>query len=169
MSRDLNDWTQQLRELLAELKSQDFGYPLGRNEILSPGPATPDTPLELEPLYAVTDGAVLEDVHVGYFIDTAARVAAAADRGEPTRIEGETPARIWVFGSDGGGGRFAISRNEGSIWYLPASGEVRSGTFYEDARVKARRCAATLSEFLWRLRDDVAAFVRQEPRHEYIS
>ena len=105
---DLENWVRELRQALEELATQDFGYPLGTNEVRKPVSPIPTLPRYLGPLYAVADGISLPDVHVGYFIDPARRVATAAERGEPTRIEGRTRLEIHVFGTDGGG---SVSRS----------------------------------------------------------
>ena len=161
-------WARKLQEALRTLALQDFGYPLGTNEVREPISPTPRIPQGLVPLYAVSDGISLPDVHVGYFIDSAERVASAAERREPTRIEGCKPLDIHVFGSDGGGGRFALRVDDGSVYYLPVAGAVKDGVFYEDSSVVARRIAETLPDFLWLLEADINAFVHNEQDHTYI-
>jgi hypothetical protein len=168
-SGELEKWVRQLGETLSELATQDLGYPHGRNEILPPLSPRPDLPSELEPLYTVSNGLHLPDVYVGYFIDPADRVASAAMRGEPMRIEGSNLAHIHVFGSDGGGGRFALCLDDGSVYYLPASGAVKNGAFYAENAAIPKRVAETLIDFLWRLKSDVDAFVRAKEGHEYMA
>jgi hypothetical protein len=168
-SDELKDWVATLRTAVAQLTNQDFGYPLDTNEVLPAVASQSGVPTDLEPLYAVSDGVSLPDVYVGYFIDTASRVAAAAARGDPTRVEGGKPMNVHVFGRDGGGGRFALCTDDGSVQYLPASGAVREGVFQERSAAVPRRLADTLIEFLWMLVGDVEAFVHDRKDHKYLA
>ncbi len=167
MSNTYADWARDLRVLLTELADLDFGYPLDTNEVIGPQPSPTQVPAGLEDLYAVCDGVSMPDVYVGYFLDSAAEVAARPARGEPTHIEGAARIPISVFGTDGGGNRFALGPG-GAIYYLPSSGAVLNGTFYEDHLVKASVKAATLLDFLWLLYGDVKAFIHDEKGHVYI-
>lgn len=157
-----------IEELLGELAAQDFGYPLGKNEVRSPPEAVKGLPAALVPLYKICNGLSMPDVHVGYFIDSADRVASARERGEPTLTTDAPHTSIHVFGSDGGGGRFAIRLNDGAIYYLPSGGAVRDGVF-DDCGQGSERVAETLNEFLCRLSDDVAAFVHEKEGHGYMA
>ena len=58
---------------------------------------------------------------------------------------------------------------DGAVYYLPSSGAVENGAFCEDSQVKARRLASSLGEFLILLNGDVAAFVRNDEAHEYLT
>ena len=165
---DFTAWSDSIRALLDELATQDFGYPLGVNEVRPPAAELNAVPADLVELYAAFDGMSLPDVHVGYFIDSAHRVASAAQRGEPTRIHGAYPRSIHVFGSDGGGGRFALDIENGAIYYLPSSGSVRDGVFFEDDVVHVHRIAGSILEFLRLLKADIAAFVRGDEIHKYM-
>jgi hypothetical protein len=165
---DLAHWIKALRVALEELSAQDFGYELGTNEIREPSSQEWIIPERLKPLYVVCDGANMPDVHVGYFIDSAQRVASAIERGQPTRMEGPNVIDIHVFGSDGGGGLFALRIDDGSIYYLPTAGAVRDGVYYEDSIWTPLKLAGTLDEFLRLLNADVEAFVQNRPEHRYI-
>jgi hypothetical protein len=166
---DFEAWVSSVREILAELASQDFGYELGLNEVREPSRLHDLLPPELEPLYTVFDGLSVPDVHVGYFIDSAHRVASAAERGEPTLLAETPPRRIQVFGSDGGGGRFALGIDDGAVYYLPSSGAVDKGVFYEDKEAPATRIAANVAEFLQLMKADITAFVQEDQDHHYIA
>jgi hypothetical protein len=110
LSVEAREWVRNVRADLVELAHQDFGYPLGTNEIREPSSAGPTSvPSHLGELYDACDGLSAPDVHVGYFIDSSSRVASAAERGEPGLVAGVRNCPIHVFGSDGGGGRFAIA------------------------------------------------------------
>ena len=166
---DLTEWLISIRADLASLALQDFGYPLGTNEVrerslLQHGPL----PVQLDVLYDAFDGLSLPDVHVGYFIDSASRASTAAQRGEPTALANEQQMKVHVFGSDGGGGRFVIGLNDGAVYYLPSSGAVRGGMFHEDISSPVRRVAASVSDFLVRLREDIHAFVQGNYEHEFM-
>jgi hypothetical protein len=165
----LKEWLETVRADLAELARQDFDYPLGTNEVREPSSTRPTAvPSQLDELYRAFDGLSLPDVHVGYFIDTASRVASAPQRGEPVFVAGVPDLSVHVFGSDGGGGRFAIGVNDGAVYYLPSSGAVRQGRFIEDSASGVRRIAANVSDFLSRLREDIHAFVQGDSEHEYM-
>jgi len=142
------NWRDELTGLLRELRAQEFDYPIGAQEIRSAQSKKRTLPAALTPLYEITDGVSLPDVHVGYFIDPAAPVSTAAKRGEPTRIARNPDVAVHVFGSDGGGGRFASDVADGAVYYLPFSGAVANGAFCEDSTVKARRLASSPREFL---------------------
>jgi hypothetical protein len=166
---DMTEWLREMQSLLAELATQDFGYPVGVNEVRQPVSPLPPLPAELEPLYAVSNGLSMSDVHVGYFIHPADRVVTAAQRGLPTRVDGASPMEVIVFGSDGGGSLFALRRDDKSVYYLPSSGVGTGGVFREDKWVKVTRLADSLPDFLRRLKDDLDAFVHQREGHEYMA
>lgn len=163
------DWVRAVRETLAELNSQDLGYPLGVNGVRERAAGHHAAlPLQLKALYEAFDGVSLPDVHIGYFIDPAARVVSATERGEPIFVDGAQQIAIHVFGSDGGGGRFALGVDDGAVYYLPSSGAVRKGKFQEDRAAPVRRVAGSVSSFLDRLKADIEAFVRGDSGHEYM-
>lgn len=166
---ELAEWLEGVRADLDEMESQDFGYPLGVNEIRAAEPLDAQAvPSQLKELYLLFDGLSLPDVYVGYFIDAAARVQSAQQRGEPMWLERDPMVPIHVFGSDGGGGRFAISGRDGVVYYLPSSGAVVQGRYVEDAGARVRQVAANVRDFLERLRADVHAFVHGAAGHRYL-
>ena len=168
-TKDVRERIETIREALANLASQDFGYPMGVNEVREKSNEShAPLPFDLESIYSVFDGVSLPDVHIGYFIDSASRTASAAERGEPTVVEGKERIAIHVFGSDGGGGRFALGLCDGAIYYLPSSGAVKDGTFIEDYSTPVRQIAASIMDFLDRLKMDIEAFVRDECDHEFM-
>ena len=125
-------------------------------------------PAPLRELYGACDGLSAPDVHVGYFIDPASRVASAVQRGEPVLVAGVRSYPVHVFGSDGGGGRFAVGLEDAAVYYLPSSGAVDERKFIENSASPVRRIAASVDDFLRRLRDDVHAFVQGDDAHEYL-
>jgi hypothetical protein len=168
-NNDFEAWADSIRQILDELASQPSDYPLGSNELREKSASHEGLPAEFEPLYAVSDGMSLPDVHIGYFIDPAHRVSSAAQRGEPTVIEGKSMMPIHVFGSDGGGGRFALGTGDHAVYYLPSSGAVKNGVFVEDEVATVRRVAGSLIDFLWLLKADIEAFVNGHENHVYIA
>ncbi|WP_068819222.1 hypothetical protein [Phormidesmis priestleyi] len=168
-SNEFKSWAAQVTEVLVELASQHSDYPLGTNELRKATSNHTDLPQKLQPLYEVCDGMSLPDVHNGYFIDPAQRVTSASKRGEPILVEGSQSIPILVFGSDGGGGRFVLGTVDGAVYYLPSSGAVKNSTYIEDSVVTARRVAGGVIEFLWRLKDDINAFVYGHEDHVYLT
>ncbi len=166
----IEDWAREMRALLAEVMSQDVGYEIDVQELRPAAASIPDeVPTALRPVYRVFDGLSLPDVHNGYFIDPAARVLTARQRGEPTRIGGHPERAIHAFGSDGGGGRFALGIVDGAVYYLPSGGAVEDGAYLEDKLVRARVVADGVSEFLDLIQRDVRAFAEGREHHRYIT
>ena len=166
---NLDSWVEEMRELLTELAAADVGYEPDANQVLPVFTSQAPVPEPLRPFYAACNGVSLPDVFVGYFIDTRERVAAAAARGEPVRIVGFLERPIHVFGTDGGGGRFALDTDDGSIYYLASSGGLEDGRYIAEKDFgRPRRVAGSVSEFFELLKDDVRAFVRGERAHRYL-
>ena len=159
-----------MKSLLTELASQQTPYPFGTNELDSPVPTNAVMPEALRPLYAVCNGASMEDVWNGYFIHSADELALNKQRGLPTRIAGTPPIEIEVFGSDGGGGSYALGTVDGAVYYLPSwGGAVENNVYVADDRMGTPRISASVIGFLQRLLADVEAFVHQREGHVYIE
>jgi len=170
MTKDIESWVRSVRATLAQMASQGIGYPMDVNEVSeSSSELPPGVPPALEPMYAVFDGLSLPDVHNGYFIDQADRLVTATQRGGPTRLEGEPPRRIHVFGSDGGGSLFALDLDDETIYYLPSSGVYKDGVFLADKLEPVCVVAGNVMEFLDRLKADIEAFVRGEQKYPYMA
>jgi hypothetical protein len=162
-------WAAEMRALLAQISPMEFGDEANGNELRPPAATVADgVPAQLLPMYRVFDGFDMPDVYNGYFVDTAARVATAVQRGMPTRIDGSTPRAIHVFGSDGGGSLFALSMDDGAVFYLQSDGVVEGGTFHESVNVRARRVAGDVNEFLELVLRDVQAFAAGDENHHYV-
>ena len=153
---------------LVQLRAVDLGYPQGQNMVRPPASSESvdmlrrETPLfgdaGLYHLYEVCDGVTLPDVHNGYFIHAVALIARGVASGEPRALSqpGAGSEEVLVFGSDGGGGRFAVRRNPlGEVVHLASFGEVRNGVY--DGRV--RTLAPSVESFLERLHADLDAFI----------
>jgi hypothetical protein len=91
-------------------------------------------PAELVTLYSVVEEVSLPDVENGFFIHTPDTVVDAVRCGQPTTVNGSLGgrptdgARIAVFGSDGGGGLFALYPSDGRVYRL-SGGSLIGGTY----------------------------------------
>lgn len=105
-----------------------FGYPPGTNAVVRPDPAeaAADTrdlaaagvPAALVNLYREVAEIRAPDVGHGYFVHTAPDVLAGLAGAQPTRLAGAPAEGIVVFGSDGGGGLFALGTSGGAVHHL---------------------------------------------------
>ena len=84
-------------------------------------------------------------------------------------VEGRRSIPVYVFGSDGGGGRFALGLEDGAVYYLPSSGEVRDGVFRETNAAVVRRLAPDVIGCLERLLSDIEAFTRGVEGHVFLD
>jgi hypothetical protein len=166
---NLDGWFERVSVALAAVSALDLGYPLGQNTLREPATRYRVQGSQLDALYLTCDGLSAPDVHVGYFLDSSERTNSAADRGEPIAVEGEESFGVTIFGTDGGGGRFALRDDGGGIFYLPSGGAVVGGVFQETRRIRARIVADDMVGFLWRVLDDVEAFVEDRPGHAYLT
>ena len=99
---------------------------------------------------------------VGYFIHPFDLRVTGFDRGEPRQLTGPLAGAIVVFGTDGGGGRFAPSaKGAGEILYL-GEGAVH-GVSFDGPKRGARLLCRSFDDFLERLLADTEAFVRGDP------
>jgi hypothetical protein len=160
-----------MRAALELLPGLDVGYeiPMGADVVSDPVPAGKNAPAAFAALYSVTDGISLPDVHNGYFIDGAERLVARGQDGEPFRVSGTDPMDVKMFGSDGGGGRFVLRIDDGSVWYLPDWGGVHDGVYQADEHTRPLRLTDSLNEFLWRLLGDVEAYLKADTRHRFLG
>lgn len=150
-----------LREAVAVLESgfeERFGYPIdpGSNRVTDAGKVDQalsevHLPEELRAFYASVGEIELPDVHIGYFIHSAATIGESVERMLPTRLESDSSQLdIVTFGSDGGGGLFAIGLNGGAVYYLPG-GTVEAGVYrggLEAVRVVSPDFQAFLDQLL---------------------
>jgi len=175
----IKSWIKSASLLLNELAEIDFGYPLGENIIRSPknkdivqlslsnvGYSNDKT---LYDFYLTCDGLSWPDVNNGYFINSIEKFNGKEllQKMVPVKITGAYADSIMVFGSDGGGGLFAIRKSQNDILYLP-TGPVKNGVFDGNAG-KVQKIGDNFSEFLKRLLDDLRAFVLDEEGYIYIS
>ncbi len=165
-SPDFEAWVVAVNRTLSVLAGQHGGP----NELRAPlGRAVPGVPEPLSGLYEVCDGLSWPEVHVGYFLDPAERVASAASRGEPGLVSGTRSFPVQVFGSDGGGARFALGTADGAVYLLPSGGAVIDSAFLETRTSAVRLVGPNVLEFLQRLKGDLDAFTFQTPGHVYLD
>ena len=138
-----------------------FGYPIdaGSNYVAEAGEMARSEsevllPQALEAFYANIGEVSLPDVHIGYFVHPAIAIAESEARALPLRIQaGEIQAEIATFGSDGGGGLFAINRDSGIVYYLPG-GNIEANVYkggLDAPRVVASGLGGFLDALLFRV------------------
>jgi hypothetical protein len=172
---DISVWATEmsasLRRFEAQLEDQ-YGYQVepGSNIVTLSGTSIPWAPLKNLPrpltrFYDVVAHASLMDVHIGYAIHPATTLSGGGDPAYPGRIEANGDIdEIVTFGSDGGGGLFAMVRDDGRIVHLPPS-DVRERIWF--ARPDAHPCdvAVDLDAFLRRLLDVVDDLIESSDTH----
>jgi len=173
---DPQRWLGELDALLRQLEELDLGYPQGENSLQLPS----DPKLvglfterfsgfsldEFLSFHALSDGAVLQDIHNGIFLHPLAQILEGVEAGEPTRTTGEHAGAILPFGSDGGGERFVLT-TDGGILHL-AGGAVRAATF-DGTNARIRQISGSFNGFLERVLQDVGAFVNQTPGWQFLT
>ena len=107
---------------------------------------------ELEDLYRCCRSVSLADVHNGYFIHSIEMIERDLEHGAPRQTLGRFHLHIVPFGSDGGGGRFAMEVGSRDVYFLPPD-LVREGT-YESNQDSFTRCAGSPYEFVRWLLDE---------------
>lgn len=160
-----------LRRFEAEFEDR-YGYQVGpgSNVVTLSGTSVPWAPLEnlpgrLNRFYDVVAHASLMDVHVGYAIHPATTLVGGGESAYPGRIEVDGIIdEIVTFGSDGGGGLFAMVRDDGRIIHLPPS-DVRDRTWFARADAHPRDVAVDLDAFLRRLLDVVDDLIESSDTH----
>ncbi|MFJ8582119.1 hypothetical protein [Micromonospora sp. NPDC093277] len=140
----------------------NFGYPPDEN-ILVKADASSGTRVQelaavgvtgdLLDLYSCVEKVSLPDAGNGLFIHSAEDVAEGVRGYQPTRLAGARSEDIVVFGSDGGGGLFAVSADDGSVYRL--GGGSLLGQVYETDESGLIKIASDLWGFLEYLRSEV--------------
>lgn len=144
-----------------------FGYPPGDNVVVSADKSTAAETAsalsrvgvrsDLIDFYSLIERVALPDGGSGIFVHSAEDVLDGVRGGQPTRITGFIHDEITVFGSDGGGGLFALSVSNGRVYRLDGGSLV--GSTYDADEKGVRLVAASLSAFLEHVRDDVSSNV----------
>lgn len=171
---------QQLRRLdsmLGELATIDFGYPLGDNRIVPPSNGAAAALSQaglagiggLSDLFSACDGIRMPDVHNGYFIYDHERVCLHYTDSDPNCIvlADNRETEVLTIGQDGGGNHLAVDRKRGRVFFLPM-GPLHDGR-YDGRHTNVRIVAEGIPQLLDKLVEDVAAFVRDEQGHRYLT
>ncbi|MET8956280.1 hypothetical protein [Streptomyces sp. NPDC004533] len=119
----------------------------------------------LHEYYAQLGSVVLPDLGSGIWIDDASSLVSQAKAGNyPKKLAGAIHDTVTVFGTDGGGGMYAVSHTSGGIYHLTLG--ALTGDSY-DLDADGYRCTATdLRGFLEQLRTDLAgALLAQQAAH----
>ncbi|MFI9549780.1 hypothetical protein ACIHAR_38750 [Streptomyces sp. NPDC052016] len=116
--------------------------------------------------YAQLGPVVLPDLGNGIWIDNASSLVSQREsRNYPSRLTGgATSDTVTVFGTDGGGGMYAVSHTSGGVYHLTL-GALTGDSYHLDPG--GYRCAAMdLSGFLEQLRTDLTeAVLAQHAAH----
>ncbi|MGB4773627.1 MAG: SMI1/KNR4 family protein [Daejeonella sp.] len=164
----------QLSELLNSITASKIGYQPGSNYVLPVSnkelkEVLQNLPVDFQLFYKLCDGIMMPDVYNGYFIDTLERLSTTDVRGEPSQIL-DSSVDILVFGSDGGGGRFAIDHKSGEVYYLPSGGSIRYGVFsFLSSKDAPILIAKNFNYFIERLLNDVRAFLQEDKQWAYLT
>lgn len=166
----IDSWIDSMSKLTATLMSDfeaRFGYPPDENVILT---ATPESGAEslqilsaieahsdLLDFYSRVEEVSLPDVANGFFISSAEAVVAGIDNWQPVEIVGAFVDTIVVFGSDGGGGLFALNSTGEKVYHL--TGGALVGSSYDADEAGAKVISADLWGFLEYLRSELAQMV----------
>jgi hypothetical protein len=162
----------EIESVLKAVNQRRLNYPLGKNLVIKPAP-TQETweklldvtklpqESELAQFFLVCNGVVAVDVCNGYFIHSAELIISQFCNGEPIRITAPISANILVIGSDGGGSRFAVDRNNWSDVYCLHEGIVEYDATFDGDTDSVELQASSFLDFLVFLRDEIAECVQQ--------
>jgi hypothetical protein len=171
-SEEFLQWAGLMASLVLELASFDFGYlvPISANQFTPPisTPIIDQLPGMLIPLYRVCDGLRLPDVHNGYFLMPAKELIESKDASSILQPSGLS-IPVCVFGSDGGGSRFAVGTIDHSVYYVPSTVGVEGNMFIDGSRACSRKVSKSVVEFLMVLLTDVYAFVDGNTAHVFLE
>ncbi|MFF5361321.1 hypothetical protein ACFY4I_18310 [Streptomyces scabiei] len=140
-----------------------FGYPPGDNGVLKATPEQgPEMAAELAAagigedlleFYSRVEGVSLPDVGNGFFIHSADAVVDGIREDQPTEVVGAIQDEITVFGSDGGGGLFALSSSGERVYRLDGGSLI--GSTYDVDNSGVRVVANGFWDFLEYLRGEL--------------
>jgi hypothetical protein len=170
--QNLGNWTEEMLRLLSKFMRNfegGYGYPPGENRLLEATSArgrgaaealsSAGAPRELIDFYLKIDEVSMSDVDNGFFIHPYKDVIEGIGGAQPTELTGFTSDRIIVFGSDGGGGLFAISLVDGRVYRL--SGGSLIGSTYDADESGSAVVASGFWEFLDHLLSELAAAIAE--------
>lgn len=170
-------WIHDVNIVLEQLKKKDLGYPHSPNVVLPPGDKDllhqllAEAKLNEDPqigaFYELCDGISCPDIWNGYFIHTT-KLALRSLRTWPVEISGPIACKILVFGSDGGGGLFAMQMDgPGKILYLPVDG-VTGDAVFDGSLNPVKFISHDFFGFLDRVLADFRAFIDDRPAWIYM-
>jgi hypothetical protein len=159
-----------MSDLLSKLMrnfEDGFGYPPGENRLyratLERGRSAAEAlaalgaPAELINFYQEIDQLSMPDVKNGFFVHSCEDVVNGMKGEQPTRLTGYIDDKIVVFGSDGGGGLFALSSTNGQVYRL--SGGASVGSIYEVDEAGVNIIKPTFWSYLNYLRNELSHFI----------
>ncbi|MFF7266488.1 hypothetical protein ACFZCL_40370 [Streptomyces sp. NPDC008159] len=111
--------------------------------------------------YAQLGPVVLPDLGNGVWIDDASSVVSQREAGNyPNQLTGAVDDTVTVFGTDGGGGMYAVSHTTGGVYHLTL-GALTGDSYYLDPD-GYRHAAMDLKAFLEQLRTDLTEALRAQ-------
>ncbi|MCX3064244.1 hypothetical protein [Streptomyces beihaiensis] len=132
--------------------------PLGDKDEVRRRLEAADVSDDLVDLYSRVESVSLPDLGSGYFIHSAGEMLDGMRDGQPTRVIGAVEDSITVFGSDGGGGLFALNAAQDKVYRL--SGGALVGSVYEVDTSGLEIVSDGLSAFLNLLREELRQSVQ---------
>ncbi|MBC9731494.1 hypothetical protein [Streptomyces sp. TRM68367] len=129
----------ELAERFVDQFEETYGYPPDDHEVIAVSPGDEaevrrrledaNVSGDLVDLYSQLETVSLPDLENGYFIHSADELLEGMRGGQPNRVVGAVEDSITVFGSDGGGGLFALNAAQDKVYRL--SGGALVGAVYE--------------------------------------
>ncbi|MCX4632728.1 hypothetical protein [Streptomyces sp. NBC_01443] len=143
------------------------GYEPGENCVVEAAVGGPGVPQrhpaardygDLLDFYARIEKVTLPDVGNGFFVDSVDDVVEGRGDWQPAEVRGAVIDSVVAFGSDGGGGLFAVSLTSGKVYRL--SGGSMEGAAYEVGESNVEVIAGDLWGFLQYLHGEFLRAVR---------
>lgn len=154
----IDGWVSRVRDgLVSHLSAFEgrFGYPPDGNSVDTAAECEERERLDLDAasgdlalLYRHVRRLSLPDVGVGLFVHSARQTVAGLRGDLPTRIAGAVDDSVVVFGSDGGGALFALSRTDGATVYRLPPGRVDGQVYHAAPLAPVEVLAPSLRAFL---------------------
>ena len=159
----LNRWREDMSRLadaVMQTFESTFGYPPGDHIVVEADAETGQHAVreltaagiggDLLDFYAKVVQVSFPDVENGFFIHSVENIV---EGGHPTKLTGAANDEITVFGSDGGGGLFALNAAGDKVYRLAGGSLV--GPVYEVDESGLDIVASNFESFLIQLRDQV--------------
>lgn len=166
IGENLSSWADALSELAFKFTRDfegQFGYSPGENSLVRAAPeagaetvealAAAGVPRALCDFYGQVERVSLPDLDSRYFVHSAVEVLSGVNGEQPTKLDGNFSDSIVVFGSDGGGGLFALGGARGNVYRL--SGGSVMGDTYQTGRLGEKVASSDFRGFLEILRGEL--------------